>query len=337
MLVFNSCEKVNMQKSQSLADFDKLDLTGINVSFKDNYLVFKTEEDYRKMTELYNSTRDFAFKLKQIFPNFKSNEDAYFEFIESDKFKNLNSVQDLYKYKNKIHIYKDREEIFIDPLLMFEKAKLFNENGIVQIGDELVKRTHDREQILKLNQIRNPKDLMLEFDNNTLVRENPFILKVMNSYDSHNHTKSLEQRNVDCYDYWCKTITSTSCNSHEYRIKGEVVIECGTQNVVHFQGAKTKTYKRGFLGIWTSSKDGFILRQTGTLRLQVDIYGLLLTTPFIIDVASSSLGSDNTIEAVRVESNGGVLVKEEYYVEFQGTRFVNYPSGPEPRGCVLSK
>lgn len=317
MLVFNSCEKVNMQKSQSLADFDKLDLTGINVSFKDNMLVFGSTEDYLKMKDL-STTNSFDQRLKSFFPAFKSVEDVYNEFIESDKYKNLTSLNEIYQFQDKIRIIKSGDEIIIDPKLDYEKAKLYNQQGMIRIGDEIIQREHDKISILKISSVKNFNNLAYEFLNNKSVKVTELLVLTRPIKNFNIENEFLEKRSTTTYDcavYWCSTITSTSCSSQKYRVRGEVSVKIddGNYKLIEF-GANTKSYKRGLFGIWAASSEGFWLEQNGVININY--------TRFSDNTFFGSINFDVTANSV-VGGSTNTIIKGDVAPD-SNTRFLNW-------------
>lgn len=341
-LLYTSCTKNDLLNTTALkkstdqalhSKSDKFDLSNIKVSFKHDMLVFETMEDYLAMAKLVSTTNSFDKKLKSIFPSFKSIEDVYFEFIESDKFKNMSSVDEIYKYKDFLNIYKVKDEIFIDPLLYLEKAKIYNFEGMVQIGEDIIKRGHIEIETLKQNDIDNYNDLRSEFKFNKSVRKSQVQLIVERSDAVSQNSGKLEQR-ADCAVLWCNDVASNSCSSHEYRVRGEIVIEASQPGDVLGSGARTKSYKKGFLGIWASSRDGYWLEQSGTVTTTV----LLLTNNTVqtatvdVGVQSTSIGSDHTIEKIS-GSCCVQLINYSFNVSIAGTRWKN--GVPYRKPCTI--
>lgn len=201
-LLYTSCTKndnlntaaLKKNPNQSISTkSDVLDLSNIKVGFKHDMLVFETMEDYQALSKLVSKTNSFDKKLKSIFPTFKSVEDVYYEFIESDIMKNMKSIDEIYLYQDKIRISKLNDEITLDPKLSYEKSKLHNHSGIIQIGKEVIKREYDKVSILSINQINNIDNLEQEF------LTNPFV-KVEKIQVLTKTNEILEQRGWTTYD-----------------------------------------------------------------------------------------------------------------------------------------
>jgi hypothetical protein len=305
MMIFNSCEKEYINTKQNINISHNLDLSNIKVSFKNDMLVFESLNDYKKMFELYSVTKDFSKNLKKYFPYFKSIEDAYFEFIESDNFKNLSSHDEIYKYQDFLHIYKEGTETFIDPLLYFEKAKIFNSNGMVQIGNEIIKRKYDEIKSLKISEVNDVNNLFSEFKNNSQVKSESIKVLIKSTEGTSTEEKnkgSLEPRVYsECAMYWCSDPASGSCSSHKYRVIGRIYVETwiGTNGLTNV-GAFTKSYKRGLFGIWASSSSDIKLKQSGNITLNLYTEqggGGGYSADYNYDISKeSSFGETSTIE-----------------------------------------
>lgn len=319
-----SCEKENINNKhiQSSDKSDKLDLSDIRISFDNDILIFGDINDYLAMSEKVNRTKNFGQKMKEIFPKFKSSEDAYYEFIESDKLKTLGSINDIYKYSNIVHITKVGDDIFIDPLLFFEKSKLFNENGILQIGDEVFKREYDEVRVLKISHIDNFDNLQVEFVQNKSVKVYPVKLIINGIDNSVKIPEALEQRATNCQNLWCDDPSAT-CSTHKYRVRGEVIVEISQPgNVLRF-GARTKSYKRGLFGAWFSERDGFDLKQSGTVTTTVLIDNSVQTATWNVQAQSSYTGSDHTIENYTGSCCVQQMFSSSWNVNIEGARYKN--------------
>lgn len=347
-LLYTSCTKNDLLNTTALkkstdqalhSKSDKLDLANIKVSFKHDMLVFETMEDYLAMTKLVSTTNSFDKKLKSIFPSFKSIEDVYFEFIESDKFKNMSSVDEIYKYKDFLNIYKIGEETFIDPLMYFEKAKIFNSNGMIQIGHEIIMRKYDEMKSLKISEIKDINNLVIEFKNNSQVISKS--IKVLTKSTEENFKGTLEPRFYsECAMYWCSDPSSNSCSSHKFRVIGRVYVELwGNTSGVTNVGAFTKSYKRGIFGIWASSSTDIKLQQSGMVRLNLYTEqggGGGYSADYYYDISAlSSFGETSTIERSYQPPSGYYLNNYSANINFEGrVKSSNGAENPIPCSIV---
>lgn len=326
IVLFYSCTKggVETNGTSNSSSISKL-------SYKNKMLVFNSVDDYIFVSDQLKK-RDLNTKgFKDAFPEFISMEDAYLQFINSKQYENLQSIDELARYKDFLRIRKEEGEVYIEPLLDLEKPKLYNSEGFIQIGDQIIKRELDQEIILNAKFVDSYSALKKEFSNKDNLIVSPVKILIQNT-TSHISQGGLEPR-ADCLDYWCNDPSVQNC-TWKYKFIGTTIFDnpSGMYSVTTV-GAETRSYKKGTFG-WSLNKDGFYLDQTGTVTVttQSTLDGSINTTTFTVNEHSSYTGSDHTIE----NYNQGcclTILSASSNVTFTGIRYNG--STAYPKSCHL--
>jgi hypothetical protein len=325
-----SCTKSGIKtEDQSLSS-----ISG-KISFKNNMLVFNSTDDYIFMSDQLNKQALDAQVLKQMFPSFKSMEEAYWILINSKEFENLQSLEQLNQYKDFLRVRKENGDVYIEPLLDLEKPIFYNSEGFVQIGDEIIKRDLNQETILNTKFVDSYSDLKREFSTKTNLKVFPVNLVIQTTGSLVSNNNGVLEPRADCLDYWCDDASNPNC-TWKYKFIGSTIFDNPSgATATSTSGARTRSYKKGVFG-FALSRDGFYLEQSGTVTVTAQSKinpALITTTTFNINEHSSYTGSDHTIENL----NQGcclTFLSVSSNVTFTGTRWSS--SGTAyPKSCHL--
>ena len=159
-----SCQKATIDevpvKNNSLTSLS-------NVTSKDGRLIFKNKTDFNATVKMLFDNQKTIKNFESQFPGFTSNKQA-FERIDSTFLKSINYNYDLISnYATVIETPEGKSlERVVDMHLL---AYLFNDEGILQIGDSIFKFSYDFTYKFNVDKLSNLKSAKLEGSSNGVI------------------------------------------------------------------------------------------------------------------------------------------------------------------------
>lgn len=159
MALVSSCTKEEIIPSKHNSDFQ-------NVSLIEGRLKFKTMDVFKE--SIQELSKNKINKIKTTFPDFYSARDVFSNLIK-------NEFVDYKDYPNiVIEVYKN-DELYLEPIIDYDLLSYFvNENGIIQIGDQIYKLTYDKlyqTNVSNLSQLTNNNFNNLGVKSSKIIRE----------------------------------------------------------------------------------------------------------------------------------------------------------------------
>lgn len=281
LFVIYSCEKSRLEETpiNKEVSMNVVPLVS-NVTSKEGRLVFKSKSDFNSAIKMLFDNQKKIKNFESQFPGFTSNKQAY-ERIDSVYLKSINYDYD--RISNCATIRETPEGKTIERVIdMHLLAYLFNDEGILQIGDSIFKFSYDFTFKFNVNKLSQLKSAKLDLSSNDVV-----------AYPNIRSRIELPTNNLKS--------AQASISEFSYYYTSKKFIKCElNQNITFLHNAitvDTKSRKKNFLGIgFAYQVDELYCGATGYWRWQ----GLELE--FMFDVSDFQ---DNGTTDVQETIQGG--------------------------------